>query len=127
MPETAAPFARGQKAAYTCAALLIAIDATSTVSFVLRFGTDRLPVQLVRLGLTIALGVALARGSNLARSLLIILLGVAAVLGSGSAAAGWRAGNTGPALYLSVLALGYILIFRVLVWSKDLRIYLDSP
>lgn len=74
------PFA-GRRIVHNIAALIVLISAIVISGYVGAIGTDRLPTQLVRFALTVALAYALRTGRSGARWLTIVLMGLAGIVG----------------------------------------------
>jgi hypothetical protein len=69
----------GRLKAVVALTIMVLVSATVISLYVARLGTDKLPVQAIRFGLTCALARLVYRGSKWAYRATIVLLGIAAV------------------------------------------------
>jgi hypothetical protein len=114
----------GRKLVVRVAVIAIAVSIITIVSFNLVQGTGRLPQQLVRFGLTLALCYFLIRGQSWARwvsAALFLIAGLGSLVGS----VGMLGQSLGAFVFLA-LALAYLYCAGVLLASSVVRAFFGA-
>jgi hypothetical protein len=107
------------------AAALLVTSIVTVVMYVVRLGTAQLPQQLVRIGLTAALGYALQRGHRWARWITVLLLfaGMTAVLGLFGDPEAFSRKKLPGTLGILAMFVTYGIIARGLLHSESVRAF----
>jgi hypothetical protein len=116
----------GRKAALWVAGIMVGVDLAVLVGYAIRIGPDRLPYHAVRLVLTIGLCAFLVRGRVWARWLILILLAIGIWRAAGYVRFVWREGGVAGGTLFTAMLVAYIAAARILLWSKDLRAYIEE-
>jgi hypothetical protein len=111
---------RGRNDVTRVAGIMIGLSVGIIIAYVLRVGTDALPRQIGRFALTILLLWLLHRGHAWVRWLMLVLVGVAVFMAAGVAQTLFSAGRTPEGLVMTIVAIGYIIVARTLLWSPGI-------
>jgi hypothetical protein len=111
---------RGRNDVTRAAGIMIGLSIGITIAYVLRVGTDALPRQIIRFALTVLLLWLLYRGHAWVRWLTLVLVGVAVFMAAGVTQTLFSAGRTVEGLAMTIVALGYFIVARTLLWSPGI-------
>jgi uncharacterized membrane protein len=111
---------RGHNDVVRAAGTMVGLSIGITIAYVLRVGTDSLPIQSLRFVLTILLVWLLYRGHAWARWLMLALAGVAVFIGMGVTQTLFSRGETAEGLVMALLTVGYFIVARTLLWSPGI-------
>jgi hypothetical protein len=127
-PTTSADPEIGRRYVLAAIALMALTSVTTTVLYVARIGTDRLPQQAGRLVILFAVGYFMLQRRQWARWLMVIFLALAVWTGLGVVlrANAFAAGNLRGTLPMLALTVGYGVILRGLLYSASVRAFFGA-
>lgn len=125
MPEEVQPdlVERGRGDVMRVAGIMVGLEIGVIVSYLLRVGAENLPQQIARVGFTVLLLWLLFRGHAWARWLILALAALGVFWTAGIVQTLFSNGQTGEGVVAAIIAIGYIIVARTLLWSPGIGPY----
>jgi hypothetical protein len=114
---------RGRGDVMRVAGIMVGLEIGVIVSYLLRVGAENLPQQIARVGLTVLLLWLLFRGHAWARWLILALAALGVLWTAGIVQTLFSNGQTGEGVVAAIIAVGYFIVARTLLWSPGIGPY----